>query len=96
MLKEIQVCYMTLKMAKDNPRCKRCNKEIEPEEFRVTWKEHSLKPISIELELNFHKECWIEHYNESIEKKVKYMAKNILKNAQPMIKEFAGRMGMAS
>jgi len=80
-------------MSKQEVICKKCNKQIEDDEVRVTWKEHSLKPISIELELNFHRDCWLEHYNESLDKKVQFMAKNILKSAQPMIKDFADRYG---
>lgn len=80
-------------MAKEKIICKKCNKIIEDDEVRVTWLEHSLKPISVELELNFHRDCWKEHYNESLDKKVQFMAKNILKSAQPMIKEFAGKYG---
>jgi hypothetical protein len=74
-------------------KCKVCNKVIAPTEMRVTWKEHSIKPIQIDLELNFHRDCWVKHYNESLDKKVQFMAKQIMKNAQPMIKEFAGRYG---
>lgn len=80
-------------MAQEIIRCKKCNKVITPEEVRVTWREHSIKPISVECELHFHRDCWIKHYNESIDKKVQFMAKSIMKNAQPMIKEFAGRYG---
>lgn len=73
--------------------CERCEKQISDDEFRVTWKEHQIKPITTELELHFHRKCWIDRYNESIDKKVQYMAKQIMKNAQPMIKEFAQKQG---
>ena len=70
-------------------KCERCNKIILPEEFRITWMEHEIKPITIDCEYNFHRQCWIEKYNESIDKKVQYMAKQIMKNSAPLIKEFA-------
>jgi len=75
--------------------CEHCKKEIENQEFRVTFKEHSILPIQIDLELNFHRQCWTDKYNQSIDDKVRYMAKQIMKNAQPMIKEFAQRRVIA-
>lgn len=71
--------------------CERCKKEIMAEEFRVTWKEHQIKPITIELELDFHRQCWVDKYNESLDKKVQFFAKKIMKNSEPLIKEFASR-----
>lgn len=69
--------------------CEKCKKVIAQEEMRVTYKEHSLLPIQVDLELHFHRDCWVEHYNDSLDKKVQYMAKQIMHNAKPMIKEFA-------
>ena len=69
--------------------CTFCGKEILDEEFRVNYCEKSLKPITIDLDINFHRPCWVEHYNQSIDKKVNFMAKKIMKNSLPMINELA-------
>lgn len=74
-------------------KCEKCRKEIKPEEIRVTYEEHSIKPMQIDLKIDMHRQCWIDNYNNSIDKKCQYMAKQIMKNAQPMIKEFAGKYG---
>lgn len=68
--------------------CEKCKLEIDNSEHRVTYKEHSLKPIDILIELNFHQKCWIAHYEESLDKKIKYFSKQIMKNAQPLINEY--------
>jgi hypothetical protein len=80
-------------MSKQEIICKKCNKIIDDKEFRVNFRELQLKPITTNTDYSFHIECWKEHYNESLDKKVQFMAKNILKSAQPMITEFAGRYG---
>jgi hypothetical protein len=78
---------------KEEIKCQVCKKIIKENEFRVNFRELQLKPITLDCDLSFHRDCWIKHYNESIDKKVQYMAKSIMKNSAPMIKEFADKYG---
>lgn len=70
--------------------CERCKKEIKENERKVLFKEYDKKKVYTEL--YFHTNCWIEHYNESLDKKIKNYSQKIMKNIAPMVKGLKEQM----
>lgn len=68
--------------------CEKCMRKIEDDEPRVTYKEHIPKNKKVLIELNFHQQCWINHYNESMDKKIRAYSSQMMKTALPLVKNF--------
>jgi len=67
--------------------CEKCKKPILDNEDRVNYSETNPSINKIYIELFFHKKCWIAHYNESLDKKIKQYSREILRVATPLVKE---------
>jgi hypothetical protein len=72
--------------------CHYCKKEIKKKQRKVLFKEDDEKKVYTEL--YFHTNCWIEHYNESLDKKVKSYAEKMMKQAIPAVKIAMEQRGM--
>lgn len=67
--------------------CKHCNKPIKDKEVSVNYSETRKTPKKTLIDLHFHQKCWIENYNESLDRKIRIYSENILKTAMPLIQE---------
>lgn len=65
--------------------CEKCKKRIFDNENRVNYSETNPKGGKTYIDLHFHTDCWIEHYNESLDKKIKNYSNQIIRASKPMI-----------
>lgn len=72
--------------------CHFCKKVILLKQRKVEFKEDDNKKVYTDL--FFHVNCWIEHYNESLDKKVRAYAEKMMKTAIPMVKNAMEQRGM--
>ncbi len=72
--------------------CHYCKKPIKKGQRKVTFKEDDDKKTYSEL--FFHVNCWIEHYNESLDTKVRAYAEKMMKQAIPAVKMAMEQRGM--
>lgn len=75
-------------------KCERCKTTILNEQVSVNYSETTNKPKKILIEKHWHQKCWIESYNESLDRKIKIYTQKIMENAKPMLQELQNRGGM--
>lgn len=64
--------------------CHYCKKEIDKKDRKVLFKESDDKKTYTEH--YFHVRCWISFYDESLDKKIKTYAQQMMKIAVPAVK----------
>lgn len=69
----------------DKMKCEKCGKEIKKNEKKVLFKEYDDKKVYTKL--YFHTNCWIEHYNESLNKKIRNYSERIMNQVAPLLQE---------
>ena len=67
--------------------CERCKKVIKDEEQRFSIKEQTIKPAKVFIDYHFHSNCWVEHYNDSLDKKITAYSKRLMSITAPALKE---------
>ncbi len=67
--------------------CEYCKKEILDSENRVNYSETNPSMKKIFLNLYFHTDCWVKHYNESLDKKIKCYSKQIMSVTNPLLQK---------
>jgi hypothetical protein len=72
--------------------CKYCKKKILKGERRVHWTEDI--DGKIDLDISFHSKCWIQHYNLSLDKKVKDYANKMMAEIKPRMQHEMEARGM--
>lgn len=66
--------------------CEYCKKIILENENRVNYSETNPFFNKVLIDLHFHTNCWIEHYNKSLDKHIENYSKKILGTVVPAIK----------
>lgn len=72
--------------------CTYCKQKINEKDRKVLFKEFNNKKTFTEL--YFHVQCWINTYQESLDKKIKQYSDVMMKTAIPLVKTAMEERGM--